>query len=142
MEGPIPKQADLTRKKHLAAIIKKIIKAKSHFLFHKFISTTKTFYCIIEFHPPPFPFLFCFVYFFLIRVFCIDTDDSQGSRGREGQYSSLPLPLAQKHSDIYLPLCLGDDHHVFLIATPVFTRLLLNKIYHLTELLFDRLIMQ
>ena len=83
-EGPIPKQADLTRKKHLAAIIKKIIKAKSHFLFHKFISTTKTFYCIIEFHPPPFPFLFCFVYFFLIRVFLHRHWRFTGQQGKGG----------------------------------------------------------
>ena len=78
------KQADLTRKKHLAAIIKKIIKAKSHFLFHKFISTTKTFYCIIEFHPPPFPFLFCFVYFFLIRVFLHRHWRFTGQQGKGG----------------------------------------------------------
>ena len=42
--------------------------------------------------------------FFSIRVFFTDTDDSQGSRGREGIifYSTLPLPPAHEHWDIYL----------------------------------------
>ena len=55
-------------------------------------------------------------------------------------YSTLPLPLAHEHSDIYLQLCMWGDYHVFLIATLVFTRLLLDEIYHLIELLFDWLI--
>ena len=33
-----------------------------------------------------------------------------------------------------------DDYHVFLLSTPVFTRLLLDKIYHLIELAFQWLI--
>ena len=33
-----------------------------------------------------------------------------------------------------------DDYHVFLIATLVFTRLLLDEIYHLIELPFEWLI--
>ena len=56
-----------------------------------------------------------------------DTDNSQGSRGRgEGTifYSTLPLPLAHEHSDIYLQLCAWDGYHIFLVATLVFTRLL------------------
>ena len=55
-------------------------------------------------------------------------------------YSTLPLPLAHEHSDIYLQLCMWGDYHVFLIATLVFTRLLLYEIYHITELPFDWLI--
>ena len=55
-------------------------------------------------------------------------------------YSTLPLPLAHEHSDIYLQLCMWGDSHVFLIATLVFTRLLLYEIYHLIELTFDWLI--
>ena len=72
-------------------------------------------------------FIFLKLIFFSIRVFFTDTDDSQGSRGREGTifYSTLPLPPAHEHRDIYLQLCMWDDYHVFLIATPVFTRLLL-----------------
>ena len=38
-------------------------------------------------------------FFFSIRVFFTDTDDSQDSRGREGTifYSALPLPPAHEH---------------------------------------------
>ena len=37
--------------------------------------------------------------FFSIRIFFTDTDDSHGSRGREGAifYSILPLPPAHEH---------------------------------------------
>ena len=43
---------------------------------------------------------------------------------REGTvfYSTLPLPSAHEHSDIYLQLCTWDDYRIFLIATLVFTR--------------------
>ena len=72
-----------------------------------------------------------------------DTDNSQDSRAKEGTifYSTLPLPPSHKHSDIYLQLCTWDDYHIFLIAALVFTRLLLDEIYHLIELLFDWLMM-
>ena len=77
-----------------------------------------------------------------LRVFFTGTDDSQDSRGREGTifYSTLPPPPAQEHWDIYLQNCMWDDYHVFLIATFLFTRLLLDKIYHLIELPFEWLI--
>ena len=55
-------------------------------------------------------------------------------------YSTLPLPAVHKHWDIYFQLCMWDHHHVFLIATLVFTRLLLDEIYHLIELPFDWLV--
>ena len=45
-----------------------------------------------------------FFSFFLLSGFSFtDTDDSQDSRGREGTffYSTLPLPPAHKHSDIF-----------------------------------------
>ena len=44
--------------------------------------------------------------FFFIRVFFTDTDNSQDSRGREGTifYSTLPLPPAHEHSDIFATL--------------------------------------
>ena len=79
---------------------------------------------------------------FSIRVFFFDTDDSQDSKAREGTIvcSTLSLPPAHKHWDIYLQLCMWDDYHVILIATLVFIRLLLDEIYHLIELPFDRLI--
>ena len=72
-----------------------------------------------------------------------DTDDSQGSRGREGTifYSTLPLPPAHEHSHIYLQLCIWDEYHVFLIAPIAFTRLLPDDIYHLTGLPFNWLMM-
>ena len=80
-------------------------------------------------------------FFFSIRVFVTDTDDSQDSKEREGiNYSTLPLPPANEHWDIYLQLCMWDDYHVLLIATLVFTRLLLDEIYHLIELPFKWLI--
>ena len=49
-----------------------------------------------------------------IRVFFTDTDDSQGSRGREGTifYLTLPLSPAHEHWDIYLQLCMWDDYNV------------------------------
>ena len=80
--------------------------------------------------------------FFSIRLFFRETDDSQDSMGREATIfcSTLPLPLAYEHWDIYLELCMRDDYHVFLIATLVFTRLLLNENYHLIELPFEWLI--
>ena len=68
-----------------------------------------------------------------------DTDNSQDSRGREATmfYSSLPFLPAHEYSDIYLLLCIWNDYHIFLIASVVTKRLLLDKIYHLFELLFD-----
>ena len=80
--------------------------------------------------------------FFSVRVFFTDTDYSQDSRAREGTifYSTLPLPPVHEHWDIYLQLCLWDDYHVFFISTLVFTRLLLDEIYHIIELPFEWLI--
>ena len=67
-------------------------------------------------------------FFFLSGLFFTDTDDSQDSRVREGTifYSSLPLSPAHKHSDIYLQFCMWDD--IFLTASLVFTRLLLDEV--------------
>ena len=55
-----------------------------------------------------------FFFFFLSGFSFSDTDDSQESRGREGTifYSTLPLPPAHEHSDIYLQLCMWDDYHI------------------------------
>ena len=49
-----------------------------------------------------------FSFFFLSGFSFTDTDDAQDSRGREGTifYSTLPLPPAYEHSDIYLQLCM------------------------------------
>ena len=72
----------------------------------------------------------------------MDTDNSQDSSERKGTtfYSTLPLSPAQEHSDIYLQLCIWDDYHTFLIASLVFSRLLVDEIYHLIDLPFDWLI--
>ena len=47
-------------------------------------------------------------FFFLSEFSFTDTDDSQDSRGREETifYSTLPLPPAHEHSDIFLQLCM------------------------------------
>ena len=78
-------------------------------------------------------------FFFLSGSSFTDTDNSQDSRGKEGTIfcSTLPLPSAHEHSDIYLQLWAWDNYHIFLIATLVFTKLLLDETYHLIELLFD-----
>ena len=55
--------------------------------------------------------ILCIFFFFLSGFSFTDTDDSQGSRGRQGTIfsSTLPLPTAHEHSDIYLQLCMWDD---------------------------------
>ena len=80
--------------------------------------------------------------FFFYQDFLHRHWDSQDSSGREAIifFSILPLPAAHEHWDIYLQLCIWDDYHVFLMATLVFTRLLLDEIYHLIELPFEWLI--
>ena len=81
---------------------------------------------------------FWLLLFFLWGFSLADTGDSQDSRGRKGTilYSTLPLPSAHEHSRIYLQLSMCD-YHIFSIAPLVFTRLLLDEIYHLIELPFD-----
>ena len=80
--------------------------------------------------------------FFSIRVFFTDTNNSQDSRGKEGTIfcSTLPPLPSHEHWDIYLQLCMWNDYYVFLIATLVFTRMLLDEIYHLIKLPFEWLI--
>ena len=65
----------------------------------------------------------------------------QQGKGEDLFYSTLLLSPAHEHSDIYVQSCTWDDYHIFLIATLVFTRLLLDEVYHLIELLFDWLMM-
>ena len=43
-------------------------------------------------------------------------------------HSSLSLPSAQEHSDIYLQVCNLNGYRVFLITLHVTTRLLVNEI--------------
>ena len=80
--------------------------------------------------------------FFPSRFSFTDAVDSRDIREREGTifYSTLPIPTTHEHGDIYLQLCMWDDYYVCLIATLVFTRLLLDEIYHLIGLPFEWLI--
>ena len=74
-------------------------------------------------------FLLYMIFFSLWVFFYVDIDDSRVSgKGRTNLYSYLSLPLALKHSDIYLEVYNWDDYHVFLMAAHVITRLLLNEI--------------
>ena len=80
-----------------------------------------------------------YLFFFLSGFSFTSTDDSQDSRGWGGTifYSTVQLPPAHEHSDIYLQLCMWDDYSIFLIALLAFTRLLLDEIYYLLELKFN-----
>ena len=62
-------------------------------------------------------------FFFLSGLSFTNTYNSRDSKGKEGTifYSTLPLPPAHEHSDIYLQLCTWDDYHIFLIGT-IFNR--------------------
>ena len=82
--------------------------------------------------------IFFFYQGFLSRTL---TTHRTAGEGRRPSYSTLPLPPTHENSDIYLQLYMWDDYHIFLIAPLVFTRLLLDEIYHLIELLFDWLMM-
>ena len=75
-----------------------------------------------------------------IRVFFHRHWRFTGQQGKRGGHLLFHSTTAHEHWDIYLQLCMWDDYHVFLIATLVFTRLLLDEIYHLIELPFDWLI--
>ena len=79
------------------------------------------------------------MYFLLDQGFLSQTLTIHSTAGEGGDhlYSSLPIPIAHDNSDIYLQLCMWGDHHVFLIASFLVTRLLLDEIYHLTELPSD-----
>ena len=92
------------------------------------------------------PKLICIPFFFYQGFLSWTLTTHRTDGGMQGTifYSTLPLPPPYKHSDIYLQLCTWDDYHTFLIATLVFTRLLLNKIlppYGITIWLIDDLIL-
>ena len=82
------------------------------------------------------------MYFFFYKGFLHRHWWFTGQQGKGGDhlfFHSTTLP-SHEHWDIYLQLCMWDDYHVFLIATLVFTKLLLDEIYHLIELPFEWLI--
>ena len=62
----------------------------------------------------------------------------QHAKGGDHFYSTLPLP--PQHWGIYLQHCIWNDYHVFSITALVFTRLLLDEIYHHIQLLLEWLI--
>ena len=81
------------------------------------------------------------LFFFPIRVFFQRYWRFTGQQRKEGDHllfhcSTSTRSRTLKHSQ----LCMRDDYHVFLIATFVFTRLLLKEIYHLIEPPFKWLI--
>ena len=57
------------------------------------------------------------MYFFPVRVFFHKhwRFTGQERKGGNHHYSSLALPPAHGHSDIYLQLCTWDDYHYFFI---------------------------
>ena len=76
-----------------------------------------------------------------LGFFFTDTDDSQDNRGKGGDHLLFHTTSTRSQTFRHL-FCAWDDYHIFLIAPPVFIRLLLDEIYHLFELLFDWLIMR
>ena len=70
---------------------------------------------------------------FSIRVFSYRHWQFTGQQEKGGTMPnfSLPLPPTSEHSDIYLQLFIWDDYHVFLTASLITTRVLLDKFFHL-----------
>ena len=93
---------------YLETVLKHSIVEKTYTIStsHFYLDEKSTFVVVIK--------VTCFFCFFVvvvvvvvvlpIRVFFTETDDSQDSRGKEGTifYSTLPLPPADEHWDIYL----------------------------------------
>ena len=78
--------------------------------------------------------------YFLYQDFLPRTRTTNRTAG-EGRGPSF-IPLYQFHpltniQTFTLQLCTWDSYHIFLIAPLVFTRLLLDEVYHLIESLFD-----
>ena len=62
------------------------------------------------------------VYIYIYFFFLTETDETQDSRERvETIFILFPLPLAPKHSDIYLHICWRDDYLIFSISLHVIT---------------------
>ena len=67
--------------------------------------------------------------FFSIRVFFHRHSQLTGQQGKGGTIFHSTRSRKFRH----LQFSTWDDYHIFLIATLVFTRLLLDEIYHLTN---------
>ena len=62
-------------------------------------------------------YIYIYIYFFLT-----ETDETRDSRERvETIFILFQLPLAHKHSDIYLHICWRDDYLIFSISLHVIT---------------------
>ena len=80
------------------------------------------------------------MYVFFYQGFLSQTLTNHRTAGKRRGPSFIPLNHFHPLTNIETIICNFDDYHVFLIATLVFTRLLLNEIYYLIELPFDWLI--
>ena len=81
------------------------------------------------------------LFFFPIMVFFQRYWQFTGQQRKEGDHLLFHSSTFTRSRTLrHLQLCMWVDYHVFLIATFVFTRLLLGEIYHLIELPFKWLI--
>ena len=92
--------------------------------------------------------IFDFLIFLFYQSFLSRTLTTRRTAGQRRGPSFIPLyqfePLTKIQKlicNLSAPICMWDSYHIFLIATVVFTRLLLDGIYHPIELLFDWLTM-
>ena len=80
-------------------------------------------------------------FYFLSGFPFMDTGDSEESRGREGGvhflFHSTTSTRSRTFRHLFVTLHVRWLSHIFNRNTLVFTRLLLNEIYHLLELQFD-----
>ena len=74
----------------------------------------------------------------VVIFFCISRFSFKDTKEWRNIYPSLSLPHSHKLWDTYLQLYIWDDHLLFLIRLNVIIRLLLNEIYHLWKLVFER----
>ena len=83
------------------------------------------------------------IFFFSIRIFFHGHWRLTGQQGKGGDYLLFHATTSTRSRTFrHLQLCMWDDYHIFLIASLVFTRLLLDEIYYrLIELPFDWLMM-
>ena len=82
--------------------------------------------------------MYIYIFIYIISVFFHRHWRFIRRQGKRGDYLSFRSATSTRyeHWDIYLQLRMWGDYHTFLIATLVFTRLLLDEIYHLIELPF------
>ena len=84
--------------------------------------------------------LFLFLLLFYLSGFSSQKLTIHRTAGERRGPSFIPLYNFHPLTNIGTFICMWDDYHVFLIATLVFTRLLLDGIYHFNQLPFEWLI--